>query len=74
LSRLYVDELSFEEETALVDLFAGEVIFLIIGLLGYWQAFLHIPWAIFHLLVIPLQAYLFMMLTIVYLNQAHQHH
>lgn len=56
------------------NLFAGEVIFLIIGLLGYWQAFLHIPWAIFHLLVIPLQAYLFMMLTIVYLNQAHQHH
>lgn len=56
------------------NLFAGEVIFLIIGLLGYWQAIFHIPWAIFHLLVIPLQAYLFMMLTIVYLNQAHQHH
>lgn len=56
------------------NLFAGEVIFLIIALMGYWQAFLHIPWAIFHLLVIPLQAYLFMMLTIVYLNQAHQHH
>jgi len=56
------------------NLFAGEVIFLIIALLGYWQAFLHVPWAIFHLLVIPLQAYLFMMLTIVYLNQAHQHH
>ena len=56
------------------NLFAGEVIFLIIALLGYWQAFLHIPWAIFHLLVVPLQAYLFMMLTIVYLNQAHQHH
>jgi F-type H+-transporting ATPase subunit a len=56
------------------NLFAGEVIFLIIALLGYWQAFLHIPWAIFHLLVVPLQAYLFMVLTIVYLNQAHQHH
>lgn len=56
------------------NLFAGEVIFLIIALLGYWQAFLHIPWAIFHLLVIPLQAYLFMVLTIVYLNQANQHH
>jgi F-type H+-transporting ATPase subunit a len=56
------------------NLFAGEVIFLIIALLGYWQAFLHIPWAIFHLLIIPLQAYLFMVLTIVYLNQAHQHH
>jgi F-type H+-transporting ATPase subunit a len=56
------------------NLFAGEVIFLIIALMGYWQFFLHVPWAIFHLLVIPLQAYLFMMLTIVYLNQAHQHH
>lgn len=56
------------------NLFAGEVIFLIIALLGYWQAFLHVPWAIFHLLVVPLQAYLFMVLTIVYLNQAHQHH
>ncbi|MDY6981547.1 MAG: F0F1 ATP synthase subunit A [Pseudomonadota bacterium] len=56
------------------NLFAGEVIFLIIALLGYWQAFLHLPWAIFHLLVVPLQAYLFMVLTIVYLNQAHQHH
>ncbi|MDC0933985.1 F0F1 ATP synthase subunit A, partial [Gammaproteobacteria bacterium] len=29
-------------------------------------------WAVFHILVITLQAYLFMMLTIVYLNQAHQ--
>lgn len=56
------------------NLFAGEVVFLIIALLGYWQFALHLPWAIFHLLVIPLQAYLFMMLTIVYLNQAHQHH
>jgi F-type H+-transporting ATPase subunit a len=56
------------------NLFAGEVVFLIIALLGYYQGILHIPWAIFHLLVIPLQAYLFMMLTIVYLNQAHAHH
>lgn len=54
------------------NLFAGEVIFLIIALLGYWQFTLHFWWAVFHLLVIPLQAYLFMMLTIVYLNQAHQ--
>ena len=55
-------------------LFAGEVIFLVIGLMGYWQLPLALPWAIFHILVIPLQAYLFMMLTIVYINQAHQHH
>ena len=56
------------------NMYAGEIIFLVIALLGYWQFPLHVPWAIFHLLVIPLQAYLFMMLTIVYLNQAHQHH
>lgn len=56
------------------NLFAGEVVFLIIALLGYYQGILHFPWAVFHLLVVPLQAYLFMMLTIVYLNQAHQHH
>jgi F-type H+-transporting ATPase subunit a len=56
------------------NLFAGEVIFLVIGLLGYYQLPLSLAWAIFHLLVIPLQAYLFMMLTIVYLNQAHQEH
>ena len=56
------------------NLFAGEVIFLVIALLGYWQLPLHFVWAVFHILVIVLQAYLFMMLTIVYLNQAHQHH
>jgi F-type H+-transporting ATPase subunit a len=56
------------------NLFAGEVIFLVIGLMGVYQLPLNLAWAIFHLLVIPLQAYLFMMLTIVYLNQAHQHH
>ncbi|MDR0779651.1 MAG: F0F1 ATP synthase subunit A [Pseudomonadales bacterium] len=56
------------------NLFAGELIFLVIALLGYWQFPLHFVWAVFHLLVIPLQAYLFMMLTIVYLNQASQHH
>lgn len=56
------------------NLFAGEVIFLVIALLGYAQLPLHFAWAVFHLLVIPLQAYLFMMLTIVYLNQANQHH
>jgi F-type H+-transporting ATPase subunit a len=57
------------------NLFAGEVIFLVIALLGYWQlAGFHFAWAVFHILVITLQAYLFMMLTIVYINQAHQHH
>ncbi len=56
------------------NFFAGEVIFLVIGLVGYWQLPLHFGWAVFHLLVITLQAYLFMMLTIVYLNQAHTTH
>jgi F-type H+-transporting ATPase subunit a len=56
------------------NLFAGEVIFLIIALMGYFQLPLHFAWAVFHILVITLQAYLFMMLTIVYLNQAHQDH
>ena len=56
------------------NLFAGEVIFLVIAMLGLFQLPLHFAWAVFHILVIVLQAYLFMMLTIVYINQAHQHH
>lgn len=53
------------------NMFAGEVIFLVIALVGYFQLPLHFAWAVFHILIITLQAYLFMMLTIVYLNQAH---
>ncbi|MGB4246766.1 MAG: F0F1 ATP synthase subunit A [Pseudohongiellaceae bacterium] len=56
------------------NFFAGEVIFLVIALVGVWQLPLHFGWAVFHILVVTLQAYLFMMLTIVYLNQAHTHH
>lgn len=56
------------------NLFAGEVIFLVIALVGYAQLPLHFAWAVFHILVITLQAYLFMVLTIVYLNQAHNTH
>lgn len=56
------------------NLFAGEVIFLVIALLGYYQLPLHFGWAVFHILVIVLQSYLFMMLTIVYINQAHNTH
>jgi len=40
----------------------------------YLQFILAVPWAIFHILVITLQAYIFMMLTIVYLGQAHEVH
>lgn len=54
------------------NMFAGEVIFLVIALVGYFQLPLHFAWAVFHILIITLQAYLFMMLTIVYLNQAHR--
>lgn len=56
------------------NLFAGEVIFLVIAMVGYAQLPLHFAWAVFHILIITLQAYLFMMLTIVYLDQAHNTH
>src|SRR5580704_16570675 len=72
------------------NLYAGEMIFLLIALLtlsggfgalvsiGGWigiffQIFLGIVWALFHILVITLQAFIFMMLTIVYLAQASEH-
>ena len=67
------------------NLFAGEMIFILIALLygsmfdsisgamwGVLGVFLHLVWAIFHLLIIALQAYVFMILTVVFLNQAHQ--
>ena len=63
------------------NMYAGEIIFL---LLGMWAAtglvgvvvgsFLHLGWAIFHILIVVLQAYIFMMLTIVYISMAHEHH
>ncbi|MBT8146397.1 MAG: F0F1 ATP synthase subunit A [Gammaproteobacteria bacterium] len=54
------------------NLYAGELLFLLIAsMLGFWQLPAHFAWAAFHLLVIPLQAFVFMMLTIVYLNAAH---
>lgn len=56
------------------NLFAGEVIFLVIALLGWYQLPFHFAWAVFHILVIVLQAYLFMVLTVVYLNQSHTTH
>ena len=56
------------------NMYAGELIFLLIALLGIWQLPLHFLWAVFHVLIIVLQAFIFMMLTIVYLSQAHEHH
>jgi F-type H+-transporting ATPase subunit a len=54
------------------NMYAGELIFILIGLLGVWQLPLHFPWAVFHILVITLQAFIFMMLTTVYLSLAHE--
>ena len=58
------------------NLFAGELIFILIAaLIPFWaQWTLSVPWAIFHILVITLQAYIFMMLTIVYLSMSHETH
>lgn len=57
------------------NLYAGELIFILIALLPwYLQWTLSVPWAIFHILVIVLQAFIFMMLTIVYMSMAHEHH
>ncbi len=60
------------------NLFAGELVFLLIALIGgtMWlalplQVVLDLAWLIFHLLVITLQAFIFMVLTIVYLGMAH---
>jgi len=52
------------------NLYAGELIFILIGAVGLMQLPLHFLWAVFHILVIVLQAFVFMMLTIVYLSQA----
>ncbi|SOB77352.1 F-type H+-transporting ATPase subunit a [Marinobacter sp. LV10R510-11A] len=57
------------------NIYASEVVFILIALLPFWaQWSLSVPWAIFHLLIIPLQAFIFTMLTIVYLAQAHEEH
>lgn len=57
------------------NLFAGELIFILIALLPWWiQWTLGGVWAIFHILIITLQAFIFMTLTIVYLSLAHEKH
>ena len=56
------------------NLYAGELIFILIALLGPWQSVLGVPWAIFHILIIVIQAFIFMMLSIVYLSLAHEEH
>lgn len=57
------------------NMFAGEVIFILIALLPFWAIWLlDVPWAIFHLLIITLQAFIFTVLSVVYLNAAHERH
>lgn len=57
------------------NMFAGELIFLLIATMPWWAQW---PpggiWAIFHILIIGIQAFVFMMLTIVYLSMAHEVH
>ena len=57
------------------NLYAGEIIFILIALLPWWiQWPLGGAWTIFHILIITIQAFIFMMLTIVYLSLAHESH
>ena len=56
------------------NMFAGELIFILIAILGIWQLPLHFAWAVFHVLIVTLQAFIFMMLTIVYLSLASEKH
>jgi F-type H+-transporting ATPase subunit a len=56
------------------NMFAGELIFILIALIGWYQLPLHFGWAVFHILIITLQAFIFMMLTIVYLSLASESH
>jgi F-type H+-transporting ATPase subunit a len=63
------------------NMYAGELIFLLLwmwaatGLVGtIFGSLLGLGWAIFHILIVALQAYIFMMLTVVYLAMAHEHH
>ncbi len=70
------------------NMYAGEMIFILIALMGgAWAGFsasgvtlfgsqilLSLGWAIFHILIVTLQAFIFMTLTIVYLDMAHQEH
>lgn len=69
------------------NMYAGELVFMLIALMGGAAAMslsgILLPighvlagtvWAIFHILIITLQAFIFMMLTLVYVGQAHDHH
>lgn len=63
------------------NMYAGEMIFILIAImygagigLGIFAGVLQWAWAVFHILIITLQAFIFMTLTIVYMDMAHQEH
>jgi len=63
------------------NMYAGEMVFILIAtmygaslFMGSLAGVLQIGWAIFHILIITLQAFIFMVLTVVYIDMAHQHH
>jgi len=63
------------------NMYAGEIIFLLLWLLaatGFFGTLVAVifglGWAVFHILIVVLQAYIFMMLTVVYIAMAHEHH
>jgi len=63
------------------NMYAGEIIFLLlwmmaaVGFVGaFFAIFFGLAWAVFHILIVGLQAYIFMMLTIVYIQMAHESH
>ena len=62
------------------NLYAGEMIFILIALMLFFSSIpvgimgfgLHLVWALFHILIVALQAFIFMALTIAYLAMAHK--
>ena len=63
------------------NMYAGEIIFLLLGMWSatglagtFFGALLGAGWAIFHILIVVLQAFIFMMLTVVYISMAHESH
>jgi F-type H+-transporting ATPase subunit a len=69
------------------NMYAGEILFLLLwmwaahstlksdyGLFWLASVFFGVVWAVFHILIVLLQAYIFMMLTVVYISMAHEHH
>jgi F-type H+-transporting ATPase subunit a len=64
------------------NMYAGELIFMLIALMGgsatvggfIGHVLAGSVWALFHILIVVLQAFVFMMLTLVYLGQAHESH